>query len=422
MKRPKVLISAIACDPYGGSEALHGWLACHSLAALGDLWLLVSAEHEAGIERGRANGLIPDNMCFIFIGEAKRYLENRMLARMQSWARYMSFSRSILQVAREWHEREHFDLAHHVTYSTWRVGSPLWRLDIPFIWGPISGTEVFPLRKFAHILSPSAKAFETARVLGGLYSRALPEVRSSLRHAYHIFAAHREAVPHLAALRGTTDGISVLSYYTFTPETVAAFARPAWSARPAAEPLKILAGGNLEGRKGVAIALQGLAIAKKAGARFFYRVTGRGSELEHLQRLAERLGIADNVAIGQGFKREDYTRELQDTDLYLLPSLREGGGLTMMEAMLAGCVPIVADAGGPGTAVADGCGVRIPIQSPEQMAGEIAVAVIRFDQNRDLVAQMGSAAAQHIARQYSHERFISAIRQVYESALASQGR
>jgi len=36
MSRPKILISAIACDPYGGSEALHGWLVCLSLAASAD--------------------------------------------------------------------------------------------------------------------------------------------------------------------------------------------------------------------------------------------------------------------------------------------------------------------------------------------------------------------------------------------------
>jgi len=420
MKRLKILISAIACNPYGISEALHGWLACRSLAEMADLWLLVSAEHRAGIEKGRANGLVPDHMRFIFVGEARGYLENRMLARLQSWARYMSFSRSILRIAQECHAREHFDLAHHVTYSTWRVGSPLWRLGIPFIWGPISGTEIFPLRKFAHILSASARAFEAARILGGVYSRAMPEVRRSLRHAFHIFAAHREAVPHLARLRGTTEGISVLSYYTFTPETIAAFARPSSPARPAGEPLKILAGGNLEGRKGVAIALRGLAIAKKEGAKFFYRVTGRGPELAHLQQLAEELGIAHDVSIGRGFPREDYTRELQHTDLYLLPSLREGGGLTMMEAMLAGCVPIVADGGGPGTAVAAGCGVRIPIETPQQMARDIGAAVVRFHENRELIPQMGAAAARHIAQQYSHERFITAIREVYHRALVNR--
>ena len=411
----KLLISATACNPYGGSESLHGWLACRSLADLGELWLLVSAEDRAGIERGRAEGLVPDHMRFTFIGENKPYLENRMLARMQSWGRYMSFSRSILQVARELHVRIGFDLSHHVTYSTWRVGSPLWRLGIPFIWGPISGTEVFPLKNFASILSPSAKAFEAARVLGGVYSGLHPEVRATARNAFHIFAAHREAVPHLAKIRGATDGISVLSYYTFTPEKIADFARPGITA-PSSGPLTILAGGNLEGRKGVAVALEGLALAKKAGARFTYRVTGRGPELEHLQHLAKKLGIEQEVTLGQGFPREDYIKELQKTDLYLLPSLREGGGLTMMEAMLAGCVPIVANAGGPGTAVADDCGFRIAIESPAQMARDIAAAVVRLDQDRGLLAQMSAAAPHRVAEQYSHERFIAAIRAVYDEA------
>ena len=411
----KILISAIACDPYGGSEALHGWLACRSLADLGELWLLVSAEHRAGIEKGRAQGVVPEHMHFTFIGEAKNYLQNRMLARVQSWARHIAFSRSILPAARELHARIGFDLSHHVTYSTWRVGSPLWRLGIPFIWGPISGTEVFPLGKFARILSPSAKAFEAARVLGGIYSGLHPEVRASARQAFRIFAAHREAVPQLAKLRGTTDGISILSYYTFSPETIAAFARPAFLPQPG-DPLKILAGGNLEGRKGIAVALQALALAKKAGARFTYRVTGSGPELAYLEGLARQLGIENEVLLGQGFPRENYIPELQKTDLYLLPSLREGGGLTMMEAMLAGCVPIVADAGGPGTAVSDACGIRIPVESPAQMARDIAAAVVRFDQDRTLLAQMGAASPRRIAEQYAHHRFIETIRGVYVEA------
>lgn len=130
--------------------------------------------------------------------------------------------------------------------------------------------------------------------------------------------------------------------------------------------LKIFAAGNLEGRKGVAIALQGLAQAKKKGVQFSYRIPSRGPEFEHLQHLAKRLGIGEEVDLGRQMPREDYIRELQDTDLYLLPGLREGGGLTMMEAMLAGCVPIIATCGGPGTAVTDECGVRVPVTSPKK--------------------------------------------------------
>ena len=119
--------------------------------------------------------------------------------------------------------------------------------------------------------------------------------------------------------------------------------------------------------------------------------------------------------------REDYIRELQDTDLYLLPSLREGGGLTMMEAMLAGCVPIVAACGGPGTTVTNECGVSVPVTTPKQMAAEIADAVIRFDRDRELMARMAQVASKRIAETYTEQKFISAMNEVYQRALSSRG-
>jgi glycosyltransferase involved in cell wall biosynthesis len=414
----KILISAIACNPFSGSEALHGWMVCRSLARLGDLWLLVSAEHREGIEKARNEGLVPANMDFIFIGQHRGYLENRLLARGQGWLRYMDFSKAIFPIARELHETIKFDLSHHVTYSTWRVASPLWRLNVPFIWGPISGTEVFPLVRFGRILSPSAFGFELLRIAGGAYSNLLPEVHRCARRAFHIFAAHREAVTHLSQLRKSSDGISVLSYYSFSPERIGAMARNSFLVR-ATRPLKIFAAGNLEGRKGIAIALHGLARAKQSGVKFTYRITSRGPEFEHLQHLAKRLGISEEVDLGRQMAREDYVRELQDTDLYLLPSLREGGGLSMMEAMLAGCVPIVAACGGPGTTVTDECGVSIPVTSPKQMAKEIADAVIRFDSDRELLARMANAACRRIADNYTEEKFIGEISAVYQKALAS---
>ncbi len=414
----KILVSAVACNPFSGSEGLHGWMVCRSLATLGDLWLLVSDEHRAGIEKAQSEGLVPANMQFTFIGEHRPCLENRLLARGQSWLRYMDFSKAILPIARELHEKIQFDLSHHVTYSTWRVASPLWRLGVPFIWGPISGTEVFPLLRFGRMLSPSAFGFELLRILGGYYSYCVPEVHRCARNAFHILAAHREAVSHLSRLRQSSDGISVLSYFSFSPERIEAIARSNFPVRTG-RPLKIFAAGNLEGRKGIAMALHGLAQAKQKGVKFSYRITSRGPEFEHLQRLAKRLGIAEEVDLGRQMPREDYIRELQDTDLYLLPSLREGGGLTMMEAMLAGCVPIVAACGGPGTTVTDECGVRVPVTTPKQMAGEIADAVVRFDRDRELMARMAKIASKRIADTYPEEKFISAIKAVYQSAISS---
>ena len=413
----KVLISAIACDPVRGSEALHGWMACRSLANIADLWLLVSGESKPGIDQARAKGEIPDNMHFTFIGGNPPYHPNRMLARFQGWQRNIQFNRQILPVACELHREIGFDLAHHVTYSTWRVACPLWRLGIPLIWGPISGTEVFPLLKLGGILSPKAFCFETVRKLGGLGSHIAPAVRACARHANQIIAAHSEAVPFLAKLRGRSDGISVLSYYSFSPERLASMRRPAFS-DTTGRPLKLFGSGNLEGRKGVAIALHALKLVKDRGVKFAYRYTSQGPELPHLLALARRLGLADDVDLGNPFPRGEYIKELWDTDLYLLPSLREGGGLSMMEAMVAGCVPIVADCGGPGTAATDDCGVRVPVQSLPQMASNIAAAIVRFDSDRKFISRMGQAAERRITETYGEKHFMLAMEACYRAALS----
>ena len=94
----------------------------------------------------------------------------------------------------------------------------------------------------------------------------------------------------------------------------------------------------------------------------------------------------------------------------------------MMEAMLAGCVPIVAHCGGPGTAVTDECGVRVPVRTPGQMAEEIAAAVVRFYNDRELVARMGAAASKRIAAEYARENFNPKIKAVYDRAVGGGGK
>jgi hypothetical protein len=83
----KILVSAVACNPFSGSEGLLGWMACRSLATLGDLWLLVSDEHRESVEKARSEGLVPANMHFTFVGERRPASENRLVARGQNWLR-----------------------------------------------------------------------------------------------------------------------------------------------------------------------------------------------------------------------------------------------------------------------------------------------------------------------------------------------
>ena len=378
-----------------------------------DLWVLTSQRNRADLEKARAEGLIPKNIEFIHLGRVQPWHPNRMRARLQDWSEYLNFSKEILPVAKTYHQKIGFDLSHHITFATWRVASPLARLNIPFVFGPIGGNEQFPLR-FLNMLSPVAGAFEMFRMLSNCVARSSFKVRQCIREAAHIFAASRETDQLIQSIRGSRAGVSPLSPAFFSKPKIETFSKPFFE-RKMDGPLRFFAGGNLEGRKGVRLALHALARAKNRGVRFRYRLGGGGPERQNLQRLAIRLGMESDVFFGEPLSGEAYLNELRESHAFLLPSFRESSGLTMMEAMLAGAAPITADCGGPADIVAEECGFKVPVTSPNAMIEKLAQIIETINSNRKLVADKGRAASAWISARYTDDSYLEAVNAVYKS-------
>ena len=57
---------------------------------------------------------------------------------------------------------------------------------------------------------------------------------------------------------------------------------------------------------------------------------------------------------------------MRECDVFLFPSLRDGGGAVVIEAMAAGKAVICMDLAGPGLHVTEECGIKIPADSPRE--------------------------------------------------------
>ncbi|MDR3456046.1 MAG: glycosyltransferase [Verrucomicrobiae bacterium] len=408
----KVLISAIACNPYLGSESHFGSMAVKCLARDHEICVITTSRDRPDMERAAA-GLVPPGVRYFYAGKVKPWHPNRMRARIQGWFEYMDFVADSLNVARELHRREKFDLVHHLTYTTSRVASPMWRLGIPFVYGPLCGNEPFPFRLFPLLSGPGA-AFELARKAHNAISRWSTAVRRSVRKADHVFAITEEAEALMAGFRGSAAGSSRLSPGFYTAEMQAGFTRFV-PGKKVDGPLRLYVAGHLGGQKCVALAFQALALVKKKGVPFCYHLGAGGPEIPHLKKLAVKLGLVNEIKFSGGMSREDYQRELGDTHIFLLPSMRETVGLTMMEAMLAGAVPVVADNGGPRLTVTEACGYKIPVTTPGRMAAEIAEVILALDRDRKIIVEKGRAASQRIATQYTEAHYRQTVNAVYES-------
>ena len=187
----KILISAFACDPRLGSESYVGYTAVSALARKHECWVLTSERNRPILENLRRSGQLSGNLHFSYLGSDFAYHPNRLFARCQNWLEYRDFTNALLPLATKLHRQIGFDLAHHITITTWRIGIPLWKLGIPFIWGPIGGGEKFPAQ-FYSTTSPGTWLFESARSCSNWIGPLNRSVRDTARNAAHIFVSNQE--------------------------------------------------------------------------------------------------------------------------------------------------------------------------------------------------------------------------------------
>ncbi len=413
----RILVAGYACNPYLGSEPGVGWTAVCRIARKHDVWVLTDIHNKEGWIRGAAEGIIPPNVQVRFLREHGPTPANRFIAHLNSWLNYAAFNRKVLAAALEWHHEVGFELCHQVTIAAWRMPSPLWRLPVPFIWGPIGGAGYIP-PAFRGMLSPSARLFERARDIQSLLAMRSRAFRDCIRETAVVFAANEETEEFLKPFR---DGKPLvrLPIASLPAEKVAGFQRSENQSTPGG-PLRLFAGGNMEGRKGLSLALKALAKVKAAGVDFHYTIGGGGPEIESLKKLASHLGIGTMVEFHPGFQGDDYVKALHETDVYFLPSFRESTPVTLLEAYLAGCYPVVADTSAQGEIVRLAGGRAVPVNDMSSLIDGLAEAIIWCAGHRSELQPLAQAAGARIADHFSSERYDATLERAYETAL-SQG-
>jgi glycosyltransferase involved in cell wall biosynthesis len=415
----RVLIAAIACQPKGGSEGYVGWSCVNAISMDHEVHVITSGMCQKEIEEELAKHPRRSKFSFTFIGEPIRWHENRLIARAQSWMQYSRWVKEASKMARTLSEERHFDILHHITYATWRMGTPLAGLGKPLIFGPVGGGEKFPL-SFINMLSPLSAVFELARSASGWLAKRSKQVLQSISTSTLLLTNNRETQELFLSFGVSGSKIEIMSQSFLSAERMEQLKCTQPKSDPQ-EKLIIFAGGNLEGRKGVAIVLRALSILSQWKIPYEFTYGGKGPELSYLDQLAKKLRLSKiNIKLGQVLTQESYLRELRRSHIYLLPSLREGAPVTMMEAMAASCVPVVGKCGGAAMLVNGDCGRLIPITSPSEMAEEIADKLRFLWKNPGVLKKMGNSARLRVNEKCSEEFYRKQINRYYQNVAAKE--
>lgn len=415
--RPKILASAYACHPRPSTahfpgEAILGWNLAREIAAFADLRLITWAFNRDGLDGtleapdGRPAEIryvdLPPRLHEVF---RDRHLGTRIY--------YYLWQKAAARAARELHRRESFDLFHQITFSNdWMPSYAAPALAIPFVWGPIGGGQKVP-RELMPTLARRDRRQERSRVLLQNVWRATPARRRAAAKASAILVCNRETEEVLSKWRE--------KIVPFPVNGIDRRDLPVESPIPGRrDGFRLLYVGRFDPIKGLPLALEALRILQEIAPAAVLELVGEGPEKPRLEALAARLGISDRLIWTPWTPRPEIFAKMRQSDVFLFPSLRDGGGAVVVEAMACGLPVVCLDLAGPGLHIRDGCGIKVRPGRPDVVAAELAAALGRFWCDPGLRDRMGREARTRAGSSYEWGRLGERLRAIYDDVLAGR--
>lgn len=173
-------------------------------------------------------------------------------------------------------------------------------------------------------------------------------------------------------------------------------------------PMKICFVGALDRRKNVSVLMKALSLVKAENVKV--TIVGDGPERAVLEEMAGRLNNKISVTFVGAKPMEDTQGIIADNDVLVLPSLHDGWGAVINEAMVLGTVPVCSDKCGAKYIIEkSGFGGVFDVDKPEALAKMIDDFARQIEDLREKREERIRWAEENISPKAVSEYFISSL-------------
>ncbi len=370
-RRLKVLVSSYACSPLRGSEPGMGWGFVEALSKHHDLWVITEEEKfrseiEAELEL-RAE--LKEHIVFHYIRKTRWRFLRKIWPPSYYWF-YRAWQKKAFTLAKQLNEEIHFDVVHQLNMVGFREPGYLWKLDMPFVWGPIGGLGVLPWR-FLPVLGLYGCVYHLSKNIANMFHlRFLRRPRRAARKAAALIAATPDVQK---AISRVWNRDSLVICEVGPPDGVKC--EP--SVRGGGQPLRLIWSGCHIPRKALGLLLNALVLLRQ-DVKWHLDILGAGSRTSVWKAHAQKRGIADRCTWHGWVDRAQALRIMRTGHVLVVSSLADLTSTVVLEAMSQGVPVICLDHCGFAHVIDDKCGIKIAVTSPEQVQMDIANAVTRL--------------------------------------------
>jgi glycosyltransferase involved in cell wall biosynthesis len=376
----KVALSAYACEPGRGSEEGVGWNMALEIARDNEAWVFTRTIHRKAIVSYPCV-MSPPRLHFVYI-DVPFWPHRWERSKRGENIHYYLWQLCVFFYVYRLRKQLTFDIVHHVTWVRYWMPSVLSLLPCPFVWGPVGGGEFGPA-SLIRGTGLRSRLFEQIRRVTHRIGELDPLVRITARRSAVALATTDETAVRMRSL-GALDVRVCPAIGLSRNEREQLGSIPL----PDEAPIRFVSIGVMHGWKGFHLGIHAFASAGLDTAEYW--IIGDGPQKKRLKRLADRLGVSDQVRFLGWLTRKETLETLGKTHVLIHPSLHDSGGFVCIEALAAGRPVICLNLGGPGLLVPPDAGFLINASTADQVVKDIGQAMTTLATDRGLLEAMGS--------------------------------
>jgi glycosyltransferase involved in cell wall biosynthesis len=333
---------------------------------------------------------------------------NRLWPPYYLWT-YRQWQKDAYKLGKRLHETIRFDLVHQLTYVGFRVPGYLWKLDAPFVWGPVGGLQNTPW-KFLPAMGPRGAIHHAGRNLINSYQRrflGLPR------------RAFEKANGGIVA---ATNGVKrdIARYYGKDSRVICEIGVPErgrhnYAVRKPSEPLRIAWSGRHLPGKALPLLLMALA---KLPARIEWRldILGDGPCREKWMRRAIKLGIQNGCTWHGRVSRDVALSIMAQAHVFVITSLHDLTSTVLLEALSLGVPVICPDLFGFSDVITQECGIKTIVGCPRGIREGITRALQEIWAQEPYRQRLARGARER-SLQFTWQKKMAAISKLYENTV-----
>ena len=350
----KILLSAYACEPEVGSEHGIGWGWINFLSNNNfKVEVITRLSKKKKIDKYLRNKKIK-NIKFhyfdlsyfflkIFKGKNNSYSYFYfILWQLLIFFKYMSYIK-----------KNNFDYVQHITFGSIRFPSFLGLCHKNFIFGPAAGLENIPIKLTKNFIFKD-KISEIIRFISNFYIYLSPLMNLTFVTSKKIIVSSKDNFNKISKLYQKKAKI------IFATRLIKKISeKPINIKLNYKKEFKILFVGRLESWKGINILLETFYKLNKLNSKKTFKllIRGDGPLKQNIKEFITTKKLRNKIILLP--RQKNLINLYSKASIFFFPSLRETGGMALLESMSIGIPPAVINNGGPGFIVKTNCGIVV---------------------------------------------------------------